>query len=141
MPAILEDPHTPHHVAPLLPGIPSATLQPRTVILQDHVTVATIIPILSSAQSIPVGLLSFLHDEFNREIERGDTYPMDQPLTLEGYSNYWFGTFAAVMLLGNETTLQEGRDWATECLGTFYIKPNYPGIVAGPKLYRQEGKC
>lgn len=24
--------------------------------------------------------------------------------------------------------LREGRDWESDCLGTFYVKPNYPGI-------------
>ncbi|KAF8423872.1 His(2)-Cys(2) zinc finger-domain-containing protein, partial [Tirmania nivea] len=128
MPALLEDPHAPHHVGPPLPANAHAALQPRTVILRDHVTVASIIPVLAGAGSVPLGLVSVLHEEFNREIERGDTYPMDTPLTLEAFRSYWFGTFAAVMLLGNETALREGRDWANECLGTFYAKPNYPGV-------------
>lgn len=127
MPTILEDPAIPHHVTPFPPQ--NQPLQYRTVILKDHITVATIIPILSGAASIPLGLLSFLHEEFNLEIERGDTYAIDQPLTLEAFGASWFGTFAAVMILGNENKLQDGRDWETDCLGTFSIKPNYPGTV------------
>jgi len=84
--------------------------------------------VLAGASSVPAGLVGFLHEEFNREIERGDTYPMEAPLTLEAFRNYWFGAFAAVMLLGNEATLREGRNWANECLGAFYTKPNYPGV-------------
>ena len=132
MPALLEDPNAPHHVGPSLPANALSTLQPRTVILRDHVTVATIIPVLPAAAAaadglLPMGLVAVLHDEFNREIERGDTYPMEGPLTLEAFRTFWFGTFAAVMVLGNETVLREGRDWANECLGAFYAKPNYPG--------------
>ena len=130
MPAILEDPNAPHHVGPPLPANAQSTLQPRTVILRDHVTVATIIPVLPGAGSLPLGLVAVLHEEFNREIERGDTYPMEALLTLEAFRSYWFGTFAAVMVLGNETALREGRDWVNECLGAFYTKPNYPGACA-----------
>ena len=122
MPAILEDPAALH----VIPPASQAILQHRTVILKDHVTVATIIPIFPT-QALPLDLVSYLHEEFNNEIERGDSYPMDIPMTLDGYQNYWFGTFAAVMLLGNNPIIQDGRDWQKECLGTFYIKPNYPG--------------
>lgn len=125
-PAILEDPASPHAAPPKSTVEAARALQPRTVVLKDHVTVATIIPVPPS-QPVPAGLLSLLHHEFNNEIERGDTYPMDAPLTLEGYRNYWFGTFAVVMLLGNDPSLREDRDWVNEVLGTFYIKPNYPG--------------
>ena len=51
-------------------------------------------------------------------------------MTLERFAEYWFGTFAVVAVLGEEKEnggLREGRDWERECLGTFYIKPNYPG--------------
>jgi hypothetical protein len=79
---------------------------------------------------IPVSLVDFLCKEFNTEIERGDTYPMEEPMTLEKFTNYWFGTFAAVMLIGGkdeQMDLLQERDWSVHCLGTFYIKPNYPG--------------
>lgn len=69
-------------------------------------------------------------DEFNQELERGDTYPLEVPMTIEQFTKYWFGTFAAVMFMGGKeetSNLLEERDWTTQCLGTFYIKPNYPG--------------
>lgn len=69
-------------------------------------------------------------DEFNQELERGDTYPLEEPMTIEQFTKYWFGTFAAVMFMGGKeetSNLLEERDWTTQCLGTFYIKPNYPG--------------
>ncbi|KAJ8107784.1 hypothetical protein OPT61_g8627 [Boeremia exigua] len=59
---------------------------------------------------------------------------MVEPLPLENFGPYWFGVFGAIMLLGE---IQDGRelhdmarrgcDWERECLGSFYIKPNYPG--------------
>jgi len=59
---------------------------------------------------------------------------MVDPLALEAFGPYWFGVFGAIMLLGE---IQDGRelhemarrgcDWERECLGSFYIKPNYPG--------------
>jgi hypothetical protein len=75
-------------------------------------------------------LVAFLCTEFNNEIARGDTYPLEEPMTLEKFKSYWFGTFGAVMLLGGKDEhidLLQERDWATQCLGTFYIKSNYPG--------------
>ncbi|KAH7029221.1 uncharacterized protein B0I36DRAFT_363792 [Microdochium trichocladiopsis] len=51
-------------------------------------------------------------------------------MPLDKFSAYWFQNFAAIMLLGSiESADQvvEGKDWSKECLGSFYIKPNYPG--------------
>jgi GNAT superfamily N-acetyltransferase len=74
-----------------------------------------------------------------REIEKGDTYPMTSALTLDEFGAYWFASFAAVMLLGDWGGEVEGAyerlggrehvegDWEKECLGSFYVKPNYPG--------------
>lgn len=57
---------------------------------------------------------------------------MIDPLPLELFGPYWFGLFAAVMLLGefpnvDDIAQLENQDWAKICLGSFYIKPNYPG--------------
>ena len=60
----------------------------------------------------------------------GDTYPMIDTMSVEKFGSYWFQNFGAVMLLGNIESADEvveGKNWATECLGSFYIKPNYPG--------------
>lgn len=122
-PAALEDPTQPPHYRPdyVVPQLP-----PYTVLLKDKETTATIYPITSSDQ-MPIGLLAFLCDEFNMEIERGDTFPLFDTLHIDTFQNYWFGSFAGVMLIGNEATIEEGRTWEQECLGTFYVKPNYPG--------------
>lgn len=51
-----------------------------------------------------------------------DTMPYDK------FASYWFQNFGAVMLLGNiEHAEDVVQDWSTACLGSFYIKPNYPG--------------
>jgi GNAT superfamily N-acetyltransferase len=55
---------------------------------------------------------------------------MIEGMPVDKFSSYWFQNFAAVMLLGNIESpdeVVEGKNWATECLGSFYIKPNYPG--------------
>lgn len=104
-------------------------LQPRHALLEKNGqnTPVTLYPISRGASSLPQGLVEFLWREFNAEIERGSTYPMDATFPLEKFAEYWFGTFAVVALTGDEEEIREGRDWDRECLGTFYIKPNYPG--------------
>ncbi|KAI5962333.1 SPT10 [Candida pseudojiufengensis] len=103
-----------------------------TILLKDGVTTATIYPILSP-DSIPLGLLQFLCDEYNMEIERGETLPFFDPFSLEEFVTYWFDqSFVAIMCLGDSLIdendeQEELRHWENECLGTFYIKPNHPG--------------
>lgn len=140
MPATLEDPTAPvvvrtsGEVPYPAPGGPLPVgVAPLQVILRDRVTTATIIP-FSAPNQVPLTLLAYLCDQLGREIEKGDTYPMVEPLPLENFGPYWFGVFGAIMLLGE---IQDGRelyemarsgcDWERECLGSFYIKPNYPG--------------
>lgn len=140
MPAMLDDPSAPvilrtsGDVPYPPPGGPLPVgIAPIQVTLRDRVTAATIIP-FSAPNQVPMGLLAYLCDQLGREIEKGDTYPMVEPLPLENFGPYWFGVFGAIMLLGD---IQDGRelhemarrgcDWERECLGSFYIKPNYPG--------------
>ena len=108
-------------------------IAPRQVTLRDRTTTATLIPFTSSDQ-VPLSLLSYLCSELSKEIEKGDTYPMIDPLPLETFGPYWFANFGAVMVLGDLQGVEEvqqrarnGSDWNKECLGSFYIKPNYPG--------------
>lgn len=53
----------------------------RQVTLRDRITIATIIP-FSSPHEVPPKLMAYLCDILNREIEKGDTYPMIEPLPL-----------------------------------------------------------
>lgn len=137
MPAILDDPASPtiYRVSgqppypdPNSPGVP-ADMVPKQVTLRDRQTVATIVPFASRYQ-VPASLLAYLCDQLNKEIEGGDTYPMMEAFAADAFSAYWFQNFGAVMLLGSverPEDVVEGRDWSRECLGSFYIKPNYPG--------------
>lgn len=101
-------------------------IPPYTVLLRDGETTATIYPI-HSADQLPPGLLAFLADEFNMEVERGDTFPFFDTLDIEEFKTYWFGSFAAVMVLGDDVQLDHQRQWEKECLGTFFIRNNFPG--------------
>ncbi|KAK0610040.1 His(2)-Cys(2) zinc finger-domain-containing protein, partial [Bombardia bombarda] len=137
MPAMLDDPDSPtiYRVSgalpypdPAHPSVPE-TIIPRHVTLRDRQTVATVVPFASRHQ-VPESLLRYLGDQFNKEIEGGDTYPMMDTLPFDKFASYWFQNFAGIMLLGNIQSAEEvvdGKDWSKECLGTFYIKPNYPG--------------
>ncbi len=137
MPAIIDDPDAPpifrvSGVAPFPdprnPTLP-VTIHPRQVTLRDRQTQATIVPFVSKNQ-VPPSLLLYLSDQFKKEIEGGDTYPMIEPMPFEKFVSYWFQNFGAIMLLGSidgPEEVVEGKDWAKECLGSFYIKPNYPG--------------
>ncbi|KAH8777206.1 hypothetical protein BGZ57DRAFT_890898 [Hyaloscypha finlandica] len=139
MPAMLDDPASapifrasgsapfpsPHDTNPSLPE----DVFPRQVTLRDRVTIATIVPFPSPHQ-VPTSLLAYLSDQLNKEIEMGDTYPMIDTMPVDKFASYWFQNFGAIMLLGNIESpdeVTEGKDWARECLGSFYIKPNYPG--------------
>ena len=114
------------------PQIPSSIF-PRPVTLRDRVTIATLIPFFTP-DDVPKRLLSLLCDNFNQEIEGGDTYPMINTLPLEAFGKYFFGNFGAVMIQGDIGGIEavnemerSGTDWSKICLGSFYVKPNYPG--------------
>ncbi|CAO2653398.1 Nn.00g028090.m01.CDS01 [Neocucurbitaria sp. VM-36] len=135
MPAMLDDPQSP----PIQrkDGAPLSPFPLRQVVLKDG-TKATIIPFTYPAQP-PQSLTAFLCMQLAQEIEKGDTYPMLDPIPLETFGPYWFGQFAAVMLLGEWASVEEvleaeknavGEEkgaWNKTCLGSFYVKPNYPG--------------
>lgn len=109
------------------------TITPRQVILRDRVTVATLVPI-SSAADVPLSLLRYLSDQLNKEIEKGDTYAMIDRIPLDQFGPFWFSHFGAIMLLGDikspyemQAMDQAGKDWTKICLGSFNVRPNYPG--------------
>lgn len=105
------------------------------------VPVVTLYPITQGPSSLPSGLIEYLHEEFSAEILKGCTYPMEEPMSLERFRDYWFGTFAVVVLKGTRQETESllkgdgrGVGWKDVCLGTFYVKPNYPGIMGAPLL-------
>jgi GNAT superfamily N-acetyltransferase len=138
MPAMLDDPTSPtiYRVSGAPPystntdrAIPPG-VRPRSVTLRDRQSIATIIPFASHA-TVPRTLLAHLADQLNREIDGGDTYPMMDQMAEDFFAKYWFQNFGAIMLLGDvdprTLSADTQRDWTRECLGSFYIKPNYPG--------------
>lgn len=84
-------------------------LVPTQVTLADN-SPAVAFP-LTPLDYIPLSLLTHLTDEFNDEIERGQTYPLEEPLTPEGFKNYWMGDFTAILLKG---TLEDFEKLAAE---------------------------
>lgn len=139
MPSILEDPsnkipppQASLQSAPHLTPRKTTTIQPKN----GTPTPITLYPIAHGPNALPADLVRFLQGEFAAEVELGSTYPMESPLGVDQFAEYWFGTFAVVAILGHDGDegqgLVEGRDWERVCLGTFYIKPNYPGSSLGP---------
>ena len=140
MPAMLDDPTAPAlyrvsgpepYPLPFGPLPPEITV--RQVTLRDRATIATLIP-FSSPNQVPPKLTAYLCELLNREIEKGDTYPMMDSMPLSSFGPYWFSNFGAAMIMGDLQSLEEvaqmeerGADWSRECLGSFYVKPNYPG--------------
>lgn len=141
MPAMLEDPTAPAiyrvsgnppYPTPDDPQIPH-TIFPRKVTLRDRITIASLLP-FSTATAVPPRLLSYLCSQLNLEIEKGDTYPMMTSMPLSTFGAYWFQNFGAIMLLGEVESVERvwemedrGEEWEKVCLGSFYVKPNYPG--------------
>ena len=55
-------------------------------------------------------------------------------ISVSTFGTYWFQNFGAIMLLGEVESEEqvwemenEGGEWEKVCLGSFYVKPNYPG--------------
>lgn len=140
MPSVMEDPFAcplfrRTGEAPFLTHLSPLPIEivPRQVTLRDRATTATLVP-FPHRDEVPPALLSYVCTLMNREIEAGDTYPMMDPMTVDAFANYWFGTFAAIMFLGDARSvgdlmhsLADEKVWERYCLGSFYIKPNYPG--------------
>lgn len=77
-------------------------LQPKTILLKDGETIATMYPIPSVPKLIPDGLMSFLVEEFNMEIEKGDSLPFYNTLTVDEFEKLMFVAegHICVMVLG-----------------------------------------
>lgn len=110
----------------------STEINPRQLTLRDRVTVATLVPFHSHAQ-IPKSLIVYLCNQLNREIEKGDTYAMVEPIPVRHFAPYWFSNFGAIMLIGDIKSAEDVQsmdgnvDWGKACLGSFNVRPNYPG--------------
>uniref|UniRef100_A0A060TC59 ARAD1B14212p n=1 Tax=Blastobotrys adeninivorans TaxID=409370 RepID=A0A060TC59_BLAAD len=121
--AALGDPNSLPYEAPQI-DLPA--LEPQTLVLKDG-SVATVYPTFGADMVAPE-LQERMLKEFNLEIEAGQTYPQTEPLSIETFRHYWMGRFAAILIQGTEVTpTAENVDWDKLFLGTFYVKPNYPG--------------
>ncbi|KAG7746237.1 hypothetical protein KL912_004497 [Ogataea haglerorum] len=93
---------------------------------------ATIVP-FESVDHVPKSLVSKLHQEYNYEVEQGNTLAQIEPLTEQEFLDYYCPKFLAIMLQGEfESTahaveLAKEADLGEKFLGSYYIKPNYPG--------------
>ncbi|SCU95974.1 LAMI_0F04654g1_1 [Lachancea mirantina] len=107
---------------------PSETIdRPLHFRLLKSDSIATAFPVYS-AQDIPEGLVHHLHDQFNAEIEAGNTYPLLEKLSLDEFVNYWFHSFCVVVIKTDADQINASwTNWNELFLGTFYIKPNYVG--------------
>ncbi|KAF3939274.1 hypothetical protein ABW19_dt0207528 [Dactylella cylindrospora] len=119
-PAALEDPAAPKKY---LSGPARSSYRPEKVVpistaLRDGTSVKITPYIYGYHAAPPRSVVAKLCEELNGEIESGDTYPMDEKMDLEEFEGYWFGSFAAVVTKG------EGDE---EVMGSFHVKPNYPG--------------
>ncbi|CAD6625930.1 BAH_G0028460.mRNA.1.CDS.1 [Saccharomyces cerevisiae] len=100
------------------------SIEPLQFKLIGSDTVATAFPVFDT-KYIPDSLINYLFKLFNLEIESGKTYPQLHSLTKQEFLNYWFHSFAVVVLQTDEKFIQDNQDWHSVLLGTFYIKPNY----------------
>ncbi|KAG0018808.1 hypothetical protein BGZ82_000327 [Podila clonocystis] len=86
-----------------------------------------------SGQAHPA-LVEAMRKVFNDEVLRGDTYPHETVVDMQGFKSYFFGGDAFVLLRGDytsaelvPTTRTSIEEWDHDLLGFFYIKPNFPG--------------
>lgn len=102
-------------------------LQQQELTLGDGRTRATIYPVWDGSV-LPLELIASLCNEYNSEVERGQTYPETQRLTLDAFEKYWFGGVSGVMVLGAPSAIEDFDVLeGSECLGSVHIRPCYPG--------------
>lgn len=94
------------------PEIIESPLQPRTILLKDGETIATMYPIPSVVELLPQGLLSFMVEEFNMEIEKGDSLPFYNTLSTDEFKKLLFQDdgHLCVMVLGEIPELDYSGD-------------------------------
>ena len=73
-------------------------------------------------------LLSYLRDLLDDEIQSGNTFPQQYLLSLSEFQNYFLAGDTFLALDGDKTQSKESLDNLEDrVLGTFYVKPNFPG--------------
>lgn len=85
---------------------------------------ANVLPLVADESK----LLTYLQSLLNEEIEAGNTYPQKSPLSLSEFENYFLsGDVFIALNCGRTLSSDVFDDLAANVLGTFYIKPNFPG--------------
>lgn len=73
-------------------------------------------------------LISYLQSLLNEEIEAGNTYPQKFLLNSSEFKNYFLSGDAFIVINGGKTaSIDFYNNLEENILGTFYIKPNFPG--------------
>lgn len=86
-------------------------------------------------------LISYLRNLLNYEIHLGNTYPQKSQLTLSEFQNYFLVGDTFVALNGDKLQSKEFLNNIEEnVLGTFYIKPNFPGRCSHVNKHRRKRK-
>ncbi|KAJ1306185.1 hypothetical protein OPQ81_010894 [Rhizoctonia solani] len=102
--------------------------EPEKSILVIHLT----------KENAPDGLVELLHKEFEEELECGRTYPQEGPMDRAAFEAYFFAAdvFVGLIIQSQETLalqnenierVRAGRSWEECIVGSYYVKPNYPG--------------
>ncbi|KAI7886450.1 acyl-CoA N-acyltransferase [Lichtheimia hyalospora FSU 10163] len=72
-------------------------------------------------------LVKHLHSLFNGELERGSTYPQEEPLDAKQFEDYFLAYDSFVLVKGGPIEADKEYDYEDKVLGMYYVKPNYPG--------------
>lgn len=73
-------------------------------------------------------LISYLRLLLNEEIQAGNSYPQKTLLNPSEFENYFLSGDVFVVINGDKTSSNDFHSNLEEnILGTFYIKPNFPG--------------
>ncbi|KAH3661327.1 hypothetical protein OGAPHI_006734 [Ogataea philodendri] len=93
---------------------------------------ATIVP-FESVDQVPKSLVNEMRKEYNLEVEQGNTLSQIEPLSEQEFLDYYCPKFLAILVDGEFKSTKEVADFAktqdvgSKFLGSYYIKPNYPG--------------
>ncbi|CAF5038032.1 unnamed protein product [Rotaria magnacalcarata] len=95
--------------------------------LNEQVSVHSLITILKQLND-ESKLIVYLQTLLNNEIDAGNTYPQKYPLNLTEFKNYFLSGDAFIVIKsGKNVSIDFSNDLEKTILGTFYIKPNFPG--------------
>ncbi|CAF3781011.1 unnamed protein product [Rotaria socialis] len=93
----------------------------------EQVSVHSLITILKQLDD-ESKLIAYLQTLLNNEIDAGNTYPQKYPLNLVEFKNYFLSGDAFIVIKsGKNVPIDFSNDLEKTILGTFYIKPNFPG--------------